>query len=394
MRLLISGAGVAGLALAGFLHEQGIEPALVEKATEWERVGYGIALWGNGIRILQALGLEERFYAEGERIERWTLRDAQGEILRSVKLDLDELPPLTAIHRAGLHAVLREKVPSPWIRMDTTIESLSQHADDVSVVLSDGSREEYDLVVGADGIHSRVRELTFDDWALEDMEAAVWSFWVPEGVETPSFAGAGCAEAGFSEAGFTEAWGRNGKAFLVAPVSGRHMGSVAVPLDESYHREEDLAFLRSVVHADEWLLPEVLETMDDLDDVFHDRLYQVEAAHWQRQRAVLIGDAAHALHPIVGMGASLALEDAYVLADELSRAGADGVGDALRSYVGRRRGRVARFRRDAALTQTFTFVQSPLLRSIRDVVVRHTPFLEQYFVRQAQDVAEDLFRKL
>ena len=380
MRILISGAGIAGLALAGFLREHGIEPALVEKAQAFGRVGYGIALWGNGIRILQALGLEERFYAEGERIERWTLRDAQGAILRSVELDLGELPPLTAIHRADLHAVLLEKVPSSWIRMDTAIERFSRHADGASVVLSDGSREHYDLVVGADGIHSRVRELAFDNWRLKDMGAAVWSFWMPDDVETPP--------------GFTEAWGRNGKAFLVAPVSGSHMGSVAVPLDERYNPEEHLAFLRGVVHADEWLLPEVLEAMDDPQSVFHDRLYEVEATHWQRERAVLVGDAAHALHPIVGMGGSLALEDAYVLADELSRVRGDRMGEALRSYVERRRQRVARFRREAALTQSFTFVRSPLLRSIRDFAVRHTPFLERFFVRQARNAAEDLFRKL
>ena len=380
MRILISGAGIAGLALAGFLKEQGIEPVLLEKAQAWSRVGYGIALWGNGIRILERLGLAEKFYATGERIEAWTLRDGQGKILKQADLHLEDLPPLTAIHRADLHGVLLENVPQEWIRMETTLDRVQPGAEGVQVYLSDGSVEEYDLIVGADGVRSRLRSLAFNHWHLENTGTATWSFWIPDRITPPH--------------GFTEAWMEGGKAFLVAPVSGRHMGSVAVPINADYDPLDHWNWLQNQVQADEWLLPAVLDAVDDPDTVYHDQNYRVEAEQWYRDRMVLIGDAAHAMHPIVGMGASLALEDAYVLADELAQIGAERIEQALERYSQRRQHRVATFQKQAELTWRVTFTQQSLFRLMRNFAVQYTPFFEKFFLKQAHNVATDLFQKL
>lgn len=124
MRILILGAGIAGLALAGFLKAQGLEPVIVEKAKAWSRLGYGITLWGNGIHMLERLGLADQFYAVGDRIDAWMLRNGQGQTLKQADLQLAHLPPLTAIHRADLHRVLLDNVPQPWIRMETMVDSL------------------------------------------------------------------------------------------------------------------------------------------------------------------------------------------------------------------------------------------------------------------------------
>lgn len=378
MRVLIAGAGIAGLALAGFLKEQGLEPVIVEKAKVWSRVGYGIALWGNGIRILERLGLAEAFYAKGDRIDAWTLRNAYGQILKQADLHWEHLPPLTAIHRADLHGVLLDNVPQSWMRMATTVDSLRPTTEGVQVRLSDGSEELYDLVVGADGVRSQVRAIAFDNWQLEPAGTATWSFWLPETIDPPP--------------GFTEAWMKGGKAFLVAPVAGRHMGSVAVPIDQHYAPDASFDFLKNQVQSDEWLLPEVLDALQRPEAIYHDQNYRVKAPQWHQGQVVLIGDAAHAMHPIVGMGASLALEDAYVLAAELNRVKPNQADDAVQRFGQRRKKRVTAFQRQAQLTKTFTFIESGWLRRGRDFAVRHTPFLEQFFQKQVRDVAENLFQ--
>lgn len=231
-----------------------------------------------------------------------SLRNAKGEVLKQADLHLDNLLPLTAIHRADLHRVLLENVPQEWIRMGTTLDRIQPGTEGIQVDLSDGSREEYDLVVGADGVRSQFRYLAFDNWHLENTGTATWSFWIPEQITLPP--------------GFTEAWMEKGKAFLVAPLSGKHMGAIAVPIDADYDQQGHWIWLQNQVQSHEWLLPEVLEALDDPDAIYHDQNYRVEAAQWHRNRLVLIGDAAHAMHPTVGMGASLALEDAFVLAEE------------------------------------------------------------------------------
>lgn len=93
MRTLIVGGGIAGLSLASFLKQRGLEPVIVEQAEKWSRIGYGISLWGNGIKILQTLDLGEKFLSEGAQIEEWTLRNQQGEVLSNIQLEYGQSPP-------------------------------------------------------------------------------------------------------------------------------------------------------------------------------------------------------------------------------------------------------------------------------------------------------------
>ena len=371
--VLIVGGGIAGLALAGFLRRRDVEPTVVERADEWGRVGWGIGLWGNGIRVLSALGVADSVLEAGTSPDAFAVRAGGGERLAEVEIPGRET--FLAVHRADLHAALREAVPDRLVRMETTPESSERTGDDARVALSDGSRERYDAVVGADGVHSTVREQCFEDgsWTLEDRGTAVWSFWLPEdaNVEPPGAT--------------TSVWGTGTEAF-VGDVGGRGLVNLATRMDPAETPDPPaLDRLEGVAAGVGWRLPAFVDAIDERTDVFFDRNRAVDVERWHRDRVCLIGDAAHAVHPISGMGAALALEDAYVLADELT--GTGDVETAFGNFEERRRDRVERVQRAARIEARLTFTRSALLAGLRDALVRWTPAMEWFVDRQMASVS-------
>ncbi len=368
MRVLISGAGVAGLALARFLERGGVEVDLVDKTTAWGPVGYGISVWGSGLRAFDKLGLIDRVLEENPPVEDWVFRDHTGRVLRRASVGLPDKPALTRIHRADLHALLREGLEAR-IEMGVLIECVQPGPCEVRVRLSNGQERVYDLLVGADGLRSQVRQLCFDGWSVTDGGTDWWSFWAPEGVYTPP--------------GQTEVLGRDGKAFLIAPAGRRIEAAVAVARAPGDVGGTPLERLRSVISPGDWVMGDLVAALDEKAPLFHTRNCEVQAPRWRSGRVLLIGDAAHALHPVLGMGASLALEDAWLLAEELECGSAD---EALDRFVARRRPRVQRFQRLAAVTRRGFFPSSAILAAIRNFAIEHTSFMERGFQRQAREM--------
>lgn len=377
MKVIISGAGIAGLATAGFLLQQGIEAVIVEKASEWSKIGYGISLWGNGIKMLQGLGLDEKLMEKGIKIDKWMIRNSRGDVLSELQLDFDNIPPLIAIHRADLHELLLSKVPEKLIRMNTTIKNFHTGPHHVTVVLSNGESIKADILIGADGTHSRVRELIFKDENAKatDTGMAVFSFWIPEGVDLPD--------------GFNEIYSAKGLAILFAPVNKKKMCSIAFKA-ESADKDQHLQILKEKVSGEEGLLPELFGVLEKDRSAFHDKIYQLKLNKWTGDKVVLIGDAAHALHPIVGMGASLALEDSYVLAQEILDHKYGNMNDAFHSFQERRQKRIRKFYRQANITSEFTFLENEVLASLRDKLVKSSTLFEGFFIENAHKIAKDV----
>ena len=159
LRILIVGAGVAGLALGRALRPHGCFADIIEREAGWSHAGAGMYLPGNALRALRALKLDAEVAKLGARIESQRFCDHRGRLLSSVNLRSvwNEAGPCVAIHRADLHAALRELKGAPPVRMGVTLVSVDQADDSAGVHLSDGTRETYDLVVGADGVGSSVR---------------------------------------------------------------------------------------------------------------------------------------------------------------------------------------------------------------------------------------------
>jgi 2-polyprenyl-6-methoxyphenol hydroxylase-like FAD-dependent oxidoreductase len=363
--VLIVGGGIAGLALANYLGRQGRQPVVVERAPTWRDGGYGIGLWEDGLAVLEELGLLEPARRRATDPDRVELRASNGLLTRAT------LPPdrrlLLAIHRGDLHAVLRQGVPDEWVRMDSSPAAIEERADGVTVTFEDGTTETVEVVVGADGVHSTVREQRFTDWTCRERDTYVWSLWAPRDLELDS--------------DMVSVWGPGTEAF-VARVGDRVGFNLAARLDEP-PAPPARETLRDRVEAIGWRLPALLAGGDADDDPFFDRVREVHCQRWHTDRVVLVGDAAHAVHPISGMGASLALQDARVLAQELATGLPGGVPAALERFERRRRGAADRVRREARLEAAVAFLESAPLRRLRNGLVGRTPLFELFLERQA-----------
>lgn len=362
--VLVVGAGLAGLALAGFCRQRGLRVDLVERVESWDRAGYGIGLWGNGLRACEELGVGEAVRSAGRPVDRFEVRTPDGDVLSATTFDT---APFVAVHRADLHAALRGTVPEEWIRMGTTVDRLVEGGDGVDATLPDGIERRYDLVVGADGIDSRVRELALpaDAWRLEDRPTVAWSFWTDREVPDAT----------------VDVWTPGAEAF-VTRVGNRGLVNVgaAMPPEEAPSGPA-VGELERVARRLGWEVPRLVAAR--AGEPFYDRSREVHADRWASGggRVLLVGDAAHAIHPISGQGATLALEDAYALAEELART-PDRPARAVEPFVDRRRGRVEELQRAARFEERATFAESRLLGVVRNALVAHTPVLEWFVERQ------------
>ena len=174
MRVLIAGAGIAGLALARALRRRGVNAEVVERMTEWQPIGAGLYLPANAVRALGELGVGTELAAHANPIERQRLLDHRGRLLADIDLARlwDGVGGCVAIEREALHALLRADVP---VRLGLSVEAL-EDGETPRVSFSDGSTGSYDLVVGADGVHSTIRSLAFGDHPAGTVGQASWRF--------------------------------------------------------------------------------------------------------------------------------------------------------------------------------------------------------------------------
>jgi 2-polyprenyl-6-methoxyphenol hydroxylase-like FAD-dependent oxidoreductase len=319
-RILIVGAGLAGLALARALRQAGFTAQVIEREAGWEGAGTGMYLPANGVRALRALGLEDTVAARAAPVSHQRLLDHRGRLLADIDLgDLwGDVGPCLALPRTELHQILRQDVP---VRLGRTVASLQRLEGPVQVTLDDGSGGEFGLVVGADGLRSSVRRLAVDDRPPVPVGQHSWRFLTacPPEVTT-----------------WSVLLGR-GASFLTVPVGGGLVYCYAdvtasavadgVDGDPAGRMRERFASFAAPV-------PQLLEQLDNPARVHAAPIEQVAEELWGRGAVVLVGDAAHGMSPNMAQGAALAFEDALVLAAALSDAGS--VAEALAGFVARR----------------------------------------------------------
>jgi FAD-dependent urate hydroxylase len=316
VQILVVGAGLGGLALARALAQAGFAPQVIERASGWETAGTGMYLPANGVRALRTLGLEEAVAARAANIPRQRLLDHRGRVLAEIDLGAlwGDVGPCLALPRADLHAILRDGVP---VRLGRTIGSMARLDGPVQVTFDDGSGGEFDLVVGADGLRSAVRRLAVDDRPPVPVGQHSWRFLAacPPQVTT-----------------WTVMLGR-GASFLTVPVGGGLAYCYADTTDGASDGDP-VVWLRERFAGFAAPVPQLLEQLQDPARVHAAPIEQVAAERWGRGAVVLVGDAAHGMSPNMAEGASLAFEDALVLAACLRDGGT--VSDALAGFVARR----------------------------------------------------------
>jgi 2-polyprenyl-6-methoxyphenol hydroxylase-like FAD-dependent oxidoreductase len=277
---------------------------------------------GNALRGLRALELDAEVEKRGARIETQRFCDHRGRLLSEVNLGSvwSEAGPCFAIHRAGLHAALRELKGDPPVRMGVTLVSVDQADDSAGVRLSDGTRETYDLVVGADGIRSSVRRLVFDNVGLHLLKQQGWRFVIPCTAHVTTWS----------------VFMSRQSACLTVPVGGGRaycyvdlMGTESPAMSDRL--QEILADFAGPAIA-------IREALESSFAIHAAAIEEVVLDSWSRGRALLVGDAAHAMSPNMAQGAAMAVEDALVLAECLSEQSS--IEMALSAYEARRRPRV------------------------------------------------------
>ncbi len=361
--VLIVGGGLAGLALANYLARFDYEPTIVEQRTEWGRGGYGIGLWAEGQSVLADLGLLSSVREVATDPRTIAVRSSDEGVLTRLSIPRGQ-SLLLAVHRADLHAALRDRVPEAWLRMGTESIRIDETCDGVEVTFDDGSTERFGIVVGADGIHSTVREQCFTDWTVREYDTYIWSLWARQKVEIGP--------------DMVSVWGPGSEGFVARVddrvgfnLAARHDTPVAGPARET---------LRDHAEAIGWTLPALLDGTED--EPFFDRVRDVSCERWHTDRVVLLGDAAHAVRPISGMGASLALQDARVLAQELLTTDQSSPRRAFCRFEQCRRPDAKRIRRTARIEAAFTFLESPVFRRARNELTKRTPLFEWFLERE------------
>ncbi|MGW5741854.1 FAD-dependent monooxygenase [Amycolatopsis sp. NPDC003861] len=312
-RVLISGASIAGPALAFWLRRAGFAVTIVEKAAELRTGGYPIDVRGTALDVVERMGILPRLRDLHISTRRLTFLDADGAEIASLApeaiiggADGEDLE----IRRGDLIRTLFDLVRDDVeVRFGDTIETLTE---DGEVTFRSGHRDTYDVVIGADGLHSRTRELVFGD-------------------EAPFHHYLGYCFAGFTMPNdfglFREglAWSKPGKgAALYAVLDSEEVHGFLVsarpepPLEAFRNPEAQRELIARTFAGDGWEIPRMVAAMREADDLFFDVISQIRMPRWSSGRVVLVGDAAHAPSFLTGQGTSLALVGAYVLAHALA----------------------------------------------------------------------------
>jgi 6-hydroxynicotinate 3-monooxygenase len=335
-RIAVVGAGLGGMTVAGFLQRGGFSVTVYEQAPAFSRIGAGIILSANVTKVLRRLGLERMVVDIGIKADCYISRAWDtGETMYKIEFDAESEArfggPYANIHRGDLHAVLEKGVAPGSIAFNHRLVALDETRDAIGLVFDNGARVEADIVIGADGVNSKVREYLL-------------------GVEPPRYIGMAAHRAIFPTAalrGFkipdcTKWWGPD-RHILVYFMTSRRDEVYVIGVVPRARWESEAAWLPSSrdklfegfgdFHAD---LLRVLEATTDVtvwpifDRERNDR--------WSGGRIVLLGDACHPMRPFMAAGGAMAIEDAAILSRCLARF--DEADEAYRWYEATRIDRV------------------------------------------------------
>jgi salicylate hydroxylase/6-hydroxynicotinate 3-monooxygenase len=338
--IAIVGAGMGGMAVAATLIREGFAVQVYEQASRFARIGAGIQMMPNSMKVLRGIGVEDRLrttaFAPYSHLNR---AGDSGELMRELPMPESLFgAPYLCMHRGDLHEALAAAVPPEVVQLSKKLAGLDQDGGGVKLRFADGSSARADAVIGADGVHSLVRDILF-------------------GPDKPIHKGRIAYRAAFPAAlmnggdigpSRTKWWGTD-----------RHIVIYYTRADRS-----ELYFVTSVPEPADWVTPESWSARGDVQDLreayagFHPDVRMVldacpdchkwailerePMARWSDGRVVLLGDACHPMTPYMAQGAATSIEDAAILARCLAAVDGDDIAGAFRTYEAHRKPRVSR----------------------------------------------------
>ncbi|BCJ41991.1 FAD-dependent oxidoreductase [Actinoplanes ianthinogenes] len=314
MRVLISGSSIAGPAVAYWLHRAGAEVTVVEKSRGPRPGGHAVDIRGVARQVVEWMGIREAIRARQVDERGWLLVNGRNRPMGRMPADAFGGEGIVAeieIARGDLAEVLRDATAGfADYRYGDHVTTLDQDPAGVDVTFASGLRERYDLVIGADGVHSGVRGLAFGPDAQFVKYLGVYSayFTVPDPGDLDNWF------LMYNEPG------------RVAGIRPERGGTAKASLSfrepraryERLSRDEERRVVAERMAGGGWKIPELLRQMPDAPDFFFDSVNQVHVDRWWRGRVALVGDAGYCGSPLAGLGTSMSLVGAYVLAGELA----------------------------------------------------------------------------
>jgi 2-polyprenyl-6-methoxyphenol hydroxylase-like FAD-dependent oxidoreductase len=368
-KAIIVGGGIGGLCAAIGLRQAGADATVYEQAAELTEAGAGLAIWPNAIRALRKLNLADAVIESGSRIHRGKLRTVTGRTLtQSEPGELEQAfgEPTIAIHRADLHRILLAALPPGTVYLNARCIRLDQMKDGAAIHLADGRSAVGDLLIGADGIHSVVRQQLFPGIRLRYSGYTAWRGVVATQDE--------------SALGLTsETWGR-GSRFGILRIDRDRVywfATANVPAGMKLTADDRKKFLQARFSG--WHHPiGLLIESTPASAILQNDIYDLPPVrHWSQGRIVLLGDAIHPTTPNMGQGACMAIESSVVLARCLAQE--HSLPEALHRYETERMPRTAWITDQSWKIGRVGQWENPVACMLRNGLVRFTPrrFMEK-----------------
>ena len=313
---MVIGASIAGPAVCYWLKKFGFSPTLIERNDILSKGGYAIDVRGIAIDVVKRMGIYEKICDMRTQLETGYYVDANGNIVlkeQGEKFGFRQGEEVEIV-RGDLVEILMQSIKDIPCYFSQAIDRIEQYDETVKVTFKNGRTENYDLIIGADGVHSSTRGIIFadDEYDLIDLGYYISVFSIPNYLN-------------LNRSGIY--FELNQKSIHIASDKNLNVAFAGFmfrssqKLDNIRNEKEQKSLLKNTFLNLGWESNKLLELMDDSNDFYFDAIMQVKMKSWTKGRVVLVGDSGYCASPLSGQGTSLALAGAYILAGELKASG-------------------------------------------------------------------------